>query len=254
MSGNRGPLDEDGITDTAAITDTRVADAEPVTKAARKSTPQKFTPHEASTRARSAAGTWLERIDPSMTAKAVEILGWENPKLSDYVRGYGYGAWTNSPSLIFVNFDAVSVWPDRLDAWLIATLKHESIHAAWFRDGPTATPPRARGHPTTFLIGLAHEKLTYRDCASWLKSGAATKLIESNVRKPAPAASLKEIKQHERSQFGYYKDLSRAHKRVLKLPEAKRENAAFFELKKFGLPSTLSDDPVEAMKQLYKAP
>jgi len=254
VSGDRGPLDEDGITDTEVLTETRVADADPVTKAARKSTPKKFTPKEADTRARSVAGTWLERIDPTMTPKAVVILGWESPELSQFVHGYPYGAWTNSPSLIFVNFDAVPVWPDRLDAWLIATLKHESIHAAWFRDGPAATPPRAKGHPATFLIGLAHEKLTYKECAAWLKSGAATKLIEDHIRKPAPPAALKEIKQHERSQFGYYKDLTRAHERVLKLPEAQREKAAFIELKEFGLPATLSADPVAAMKQLYKDP
>lgn len=252
MSGDRGPLDEDGITDTEVLTETRVADAGPLTNTARKSAPKLLTLQQASATARSRASTWLQRIDSAM--KNVELLGWESPKLSKFVSEKplnpddAFAAWTNSPVLIFVNYDLAPRRPDHMDVWLIAALRHEAFHIEWFRGDPTETPPRPKGHPQTFLVGLEHEKNTYQRTARWLEGGDATKLFEARVQKPIPVAARNEIKRIAAQQRAGCRLLEAALKQVMALPSAAREDKAF---SMFGFPSGLSQNTVTAMKELY---
>ena len=255
MSGNRGPLDEDGITDTEVLTDTRVADAGPVTSTARKSAPKLLTLQQASATARSLARNWLQRIDSTM--KNVELLGWESPELSTFVSKKpakpddAYSAWTNSPVLIFINYELAPRRPDHMDVWLIAVLRHEAFHIEWFKGDPTETPPRPKGHPQTFLLGLEHEKNTYQRTARWLEGGDATKLFETHVQKPIPVAARNEIKRIAAQQRAGCRGLEAALKQVMTLPSAAREDAAFAM---FGFSSALSQDLKTAMKQLYNEP
>jgi len=117
-------------------------------------------------------------IDASMAL--VEVAPWEDPRVTEGIKGVDWLAWTHRPNLVFVNWKLIHSFDvyGQL-ASLYSVMHHEIIHLRQFRTG---------GRPKSLRAMARFEKHAYKKGAKWTASS-----LRVLLRSELPPADIAEV-------------------------------------------------------------